>query len=153
MGLQRIGKKERAYVEQVLVSQFRSSAGCEMTKRLEQAFADRFGVGYAVSFINGTATLHAALVAGGVQPGDEVIVPPLTMASTAFAVLHANAIPVFADVGPETWTIDPESVRQLITPKTKAVIPVSLYGLAPDLERKFFVICYDHATLTAGQMF
>ncbi len=133
MILERIGKKEKEYVRQVLASQFRSSAGSEMTGRLEAAFAARFGVDYAVSFINGTATLHAALAAAGVQPGDEVIVPPLTMASTAFAVLHADAIPVFADVDPGTWTLSPESIKREITAKTRAIIPVSLYGLAPDM--------------------
>ena len=105
-----------------------------MMKRLEQAFAERFGVRYAISFINGTATLHAALAAAGVGPGDEVIVPPLTMASTAFSVLHAGAVPVFADIDPRTWTIDPQSIAERITERTKAIIPVSIYGLSPDMD-------------------
>ncbi|MBI3960788.1 MAG: DegT/DnrJ/EryC1/StrS family aminotransferase [Chloroflexi bacterium] len=132
--MQRIGERERAYVQQVLDSQFRTSAGSLMTKPLEQLFAETFDSRFAIAFINGTATMHAALAAAGVGPGDEVIVPPLTMASTAFAVLHANAIPVFADIDPKTWTIDPQAIAACITPRTKAIIPVSIYGLAPAMD-------------------
>ena len=133
-GLRRITEKERDYVMEVLDSGFRTSAGGFMTKRLEEKFAEKFKVKYAISFINGTATLHAGLVAAGVGPGDEVIVPPLTMASTAFAVLHANAIPVFADIDPNTYTIDPKDIERHITSHTRAIIPVALYGLAPDMD-------------------
>jgi len=132
--MERISERERQYVSEVLDSQFRTSAGSSMTKRLEETFARVFGVKYAISFINGTATMHAALAAAGIGPGDEVIVPPLTMASTAFAVLHANAVPVFADINPRTWTIDPRSIEERITPYTKAVIPVAIYGLSPDMD-------------------
>ena len=132
--IQRIGERERAYVQQVLDAQFRSSAGSMMTKPLEELFAKTFHSRFAIAFINGTATMHAALAAAGVGAGDEVIVPPLTMAATAFAVLHANAIPVFADIDPDTWTIDPKAIARCITPRTKAIIPVSIYGLAPDMD-------------------
>lgn len=131
--MKRIGDKEREYVLEVLDSQFRSSAGSNMTNRLEKEFAKRFGVKYAIAHINGTATMHSALAAAGIGPGDEVIVPPLTMASTSFAVLHANAVPVFADIDPHTFNIDPEDIRRKITPYTKAIIPVALYGLSPDM--------------------
>jgi perosamine synthetase len=113
--VQRIGERERAYVLEVLDAQFRTSAGSMMTRRLEETFAQVFGVGYAISFINGTATMHAALAAAGVGPGDEVIVPPLTMASTSFAVLHAGATPVFADVHPDMWTIMETASRHNLT--------------------------------------
>lgn len=132
--MERISDLERKYIKEVLDSQFRSSAGSTITKRLEEKFAKTFNSKYAISFINGTATMHAVLVAAGVGPGDEVIVPPLTMASTSFAVLHAGALPVFADIDPYTWTIDPESIQDRITERTKAIIPVSLYGLAPDMD-------------------
>ena len=132
--IQRVGEKERQYVEEVLSNNFRSSAGYKMTKRLEDAFAEKFGVNYAVAFCNGTATLHAALEVLGVREGDEVIVPPLTMSSTTFCVLQANATPVFADVDPDTFQIDAKSIESKITSKTKAIIPVSLYGLAPDFD-------------------
>ena len=101
--MSRISEKERAYISEVLDSQFSTSAGSMMTKRLEEKFAELFGVKYAISHANGTATMHSALVAAGVGPGDEVIVPPLTMASTSFAVLHANAVPVFADIDADTF--------------------------------------------------
>jgi len=131
---QRITERERAYVQEVLDTQFHTSAGSLMTTRLEHKFAEVFHSNYAISFINGTATMHSALVAAGVGPGDEVIVPPLTMASTAWVVLQAQATPVFADIDPYTWTIDPRSVAERLTPRTKAIIPVAIYGLSPDMD-------------------
>lgn len=130
----RIGDQERRYVDEVLNSQFSSASGSVMTGRLERLFAETYGTRFAVSFINGTATLHAALVAAGVGPGDEVIVPPLTMASTSFAVLQAGATPVFADIHPLKWTLDPASVADHLTDRTRAVIPVGIYDLPADLD-------------------
>ena len=130
----RISEKERAYVSEVLDSQFRTSAGNIMTRRLEEKFAELFGVKYAISHINGTATMHSALVAGGIGPGDEVIVPPLTMASTSLAVLHADAIPIFADIDADTFNINPADIQRKITSHTRAIIPVALYGLSPDMD-------------------
>ena len=132
--MKRIGSREREYVLEVLDSQFHTSAASNMTKRLEETFAGKYGVKYAIAHINGTATMHAALAACDVGPGDEVIVPPLTMASTSFAVLHANAAPVFAEVDPNTFTIDPIDIQKRITPRTRAIIPVALYGLSPDMD-------------------
>lgn len=130
----RIGEQERKYVLEVLDTHFRNSRAGMMTRRLEEKFAEVFGVKYAISHINGTATLHSALAAACVGPGDEVIVPPLTMSSTSFAVLHANAIPVFADIQPDTFNIDPADIARKITPRTRAIIPVALYGLSPDMD-------------------
>jgi perosamine synthetase len=130
----RVTEKERSYIMEVLDGEFRKSVEGRMTEMLEKKFAGIFGVKYAISHVNGTVTMHSALVAAGVGPGDEVIVPALTMASTAFSALYANAKPVFADVSPDTFTIDPEDVRKLITPRTRAIIPVSLYGLSPDMD-------------------
>lgn len=130
----RIGPKEYQYVAQLLDSGFPGAADVHFTARLEAAFAEKFACGYAISHANGTATLHSALAAVGVEPGDEVIVPPLTMASTALAVLHQGAVPVFADIRPDTFLIDPESVRRRITPRTRAIITVALYGLSPDMD-------------------
>jgi perosamine synthetase len=132
--MDRITDLERRYVLEVLDGQFRTSAGSSMTRRLEERFAASFGCEYAISFINGTATMHAALAAAGIGPGDEVIVPPLTMASTAFAVLHAGAIPVFTDIDPHTWTLAPASVAAAVTPRTRGVIPVAIYGLSTDMD-------------------
>ena len=132
--IKRIGDKEREYVNEVLNNSFSNSSSYKMVKRLEDEFAKKFGAKYAVAFCNGTATLHIALEAAGVGLGDEVIVPPLTMSATTFAVFHANAIPVFADVDPDTFEISADSIEAKITPRTKAIIPVSLYGLAPDMD-------------------
>lgn len=130
----RISSNEYKYVEEVLKKRFCSSSGSFMTKKLETLFQEKFSSKYAIAHCNGTATLHCALLAAGVAPGDEVIVPPLTMSSTAFAVLHCNAVPVFADVDPLTFVISPESIKKKITEKTKAIITVALYGLSPDME-------------------
>jgi perosamine synthetase len=131
--LARVSERERIYVEQVLDSAFRSSSGATMGTRLERAFAGLVLADFAIAFVNGTATLHAALAAAGVGPGDEVIVPPLTMASTTLAVQQAGAVPVFADVDRDTFVIDPASVAERITSRTRAIMPVALYGLPPDL--------------------
>lgn len=132
--IERVSDLEREYVSEVLESSFRGSKGANMMSRLESAFAEKFGVEYAISFVNGTSTMHAALEALQVGEGDEVIVPPLTMSATTFAVLQANATPVFADVNPDTFQIDAGSIVQRITEKTKAIITVSLYGLSPDMD-------------------
>ena len=97
--MNRIGVDESKYVEQVLSGGFRSSQGAVFMQKLENEFSKTFGVQkIAFPFCNGTATMHTVLEAIGIQPGDEVIVPPLTMSSTAFSVLQANGTPVFADV-------------------------------------------------------
>ena len=101
---------------------------------LEKAFAAKMGTKHAINFVNGTATLHAALEAAGVGIGDEVIAPPLTMSATSIAILQANAIPVFADVDEKTFLISPKSIEEKITQRTKAIIVVSLYGLMPDMD-------------------
>ncbi len=132
--IKRIGEKEEEYVKEVLHSEFRGPRDTKMLRRAEEAFSKRMGVEYSVGHINGTATLHSALYAAGVRAGDEVIVPPLTMAATTMAVLQQDAIPVFADVVEETLQIDPKSIEKLITPRTKAIITVALYGLSPDMD-------------------
>ncbi len=131
----RVDDREYAYLTELLDSGFPDgSASAGFLGRLERRFAETFGSKYAISFTNGTATLHAALVAAGVGPGDEVIVPPLTMASTSLAVLQANAVPVFADIDSRTFNISAASIAERITPQTKAIITVALYGLSPDMD-------------------
>ena len=132
--MERISSLERKYVQNVLDNDFRSSSGAKYTKKLEDLFAKKIGVKNAISFTNGTATMHASLEAMGIGPGDEVIVPPLTMSATTFAVLQANATPIFADVDEDTFTISPKDVERKITTRTKAIIPVSLYGLSSDID-------------------
>jgi perosamine synthetase len=142
----RISGNEYTYVKEVLDTGFSSSQGSRMMTRLEQAFAERFGMLYAISHINGTATMHSVLEAVGVGPGDEVIVPPLTMASTTFVVLQTGATPVFADVDPDTYQIDPKSIEERITVNTKAIITVALFGLSPDMD-KIMKIAEKHSLL------
>lgn len=132
--IQRVGDLEKKYVDEVLASEFRGSKGVNMLGRLEAAFSKKFNVQYSIGHVNGTATLHSALFAAGVRAGDEVIVPPLTMAATCMAVLQADAVPVFADVVEDTFQIDPKAIEKLITPRTKAIITVALYGLSPDMD-------------------
>ena len=130
----RIGDAEYEYVRQVLESGFPGSANVSFLAKLETAFAEKFNCKYAISHANGTATLHSALAGCGRSADDEMIVPPLTMASTSLAVLHQGAVPVFADIDPGTFLIDPESIRSRITSRTRAIITVALYGLSPDMD-------------------
>jgi dTDP-4-amino-4,6-dideoxygalactose transaminase len=100
----------------------------------EQAWASWCGVPHAVAVSSGTAALHTALVAVGVGPGAEVILPSHTFASTALAVLQAGGIPVFCDVS-EDQTLDPRRIEQLVTGSTRAVLVVHLYGVVADMGR------------------
>ncbi|MEK9568705.1 MAG: DegT/DnrJ/EryC1/StrS family aminotransferase [Alphaproteobacteria bacterium] len=138
--MNRITDLEKKYVLQVLESGFRTSSGATFMQKFEAAFASKFGASHAISCVNGTATMHAILEAAGVGVGDEVIVPPLTMSATSFAVLQANATPVFADVCPDTFLIDPKSIGKCITDKTKAIITVALYGLSPEIDEIYQII-------------
>jgi len=141
--MERISEKEREYVKEALDNGFATSLNSVFNNRLEREFARRFNVPYAIGHCNGTATMHTALAALGVASGDEVIVPPLTMSSTAFAVLHNNSIPVFADVDKETFNISAECIERVITAKTRAVITVALYGLSPDYDA-IMDVCRKH---------
>lgn len=97
-------------------------------ERFEREFADFCGVRHCVAVSNGTVAIHLALKVLNIGRGDEVIVPDLTFVATANAVVLAEATPVIADVRPSDWCLDPESVESLITPRTRAIIPVHLYG-------------------------
>ena len=130
----RFGQSELAYVREVIDSGFGSGTSGSMNNRFEQAFAEKVGANFAVTFNSGTSTLHAALDAVGVGYGDEVITSPLTVISNLDVILAQNAIPVFADIDPDTFNIDPEDVARKVTPKTRAIMPVSLYGLSCDLD-------------------
>ncbi len=125
---------ELKYVKEVLDSGFGSSTIGTMNQRFEAAFAKRFGSKYAVASNSGTSTLHQALMAFGVGPGDEVIVPALTVVMCGYAVMYAGAKPVFADVLPDTFLIDPKDIEKKITKNTKAIMPVHLYGQVCDME-------------------
>ena len=130
----RFSGNELNYVREVIDSGFGSGTSGGMNNRFEKAFAEKVGVKYAVTFNSGTSTLHAALHALDVNAGDEVIIPPLTVISNVDAIFAQNAIPVFADIDPDTFNIDPEDIRKKISDKTKAIMPVSLYGLSCDFD-------------------
>jgi perosamine synthetase len=108
-------------------------AAPEMTA-LQTEFAALTGARYCLATNSGTAALHIALAAAGVRRGDEVIVPALSFVATAQAVLHQGATPVFADVEPETYAIDPKHVAPLVTARTRAIVAVHLHGLPADME-------------------
>lgn len=100
----------------------------------EQAFAEYNGVDHAVAVNSGTAALHAALLANGIGKGDEVITSPFSFVATANSVLFTGATPVFADIEPEAFILDPGLVAEKITPRTKAIMPVHLYGHPADMD-------------------
>jgi len=130
----RVGVADRKYINEVLDCGFGNWESADMLARFEKAFAEKFGVPFAISMNSGSGTLLSCLLAAGVGPGDEVIVPTVTMAATAFAVIQCGAVPVFADSDPRTFNVDPADVERKITPFTRAVIPVCLFGLPADFD-------------------
>ncbi|MBU2610976.1 MAG: DegT/DnrJ/EryC1/StrS family aminotransferase [Chloroflexi bacterium] len=118
---------EVEYVNDCVRSGWVSSLG-KYIPEFEQGFAAFCGVRHGIAVSNGTAALHLALVALGIGPGDEVIIPTLTFIATANAVHYTGATPVFADSESETWNLDPQDVARRITPRTRAIIPVHVYG-------------------------
>lgn len=138
-----IGDEERLAVDKVMRSGVLSKfIGCwdpdffggEKIKEFEQNCADYFGVKHAITVNSWTSGLICALGAIGIEPGDEVITTPWTMCATATSILHWNAIPVFADIEPETFNIDPNSVEKNITEYTKAIMAVDIFGHSCDIE-------------------
>jgi dTDP-4-amino-4,6-dideoxygalactose transaminase len=125
---------DRAAVARVLDRGVLSGAGAPEMRALETEFADVVGARYCLATNSGTAALHLALAAAGVGPGDEVIVPALSFIATAQAVLHQRATPVFADVDPTTYTLDPADLAPRITPRTRAIVAVHLHGLPADMD-------------------
>lgn len=128
-----IGQKETEYVMDCLTSTWISSVGAYID-RFEEAFAKVAGTKHAVSCSNGTVALHLALLALGVKPGDEVLVPTLTFIACANSVTYCGAKPVLVDVDPEIWSIDPRQIEALITPKTRGIIAVHLRGHPADMD-------------------
>jgi len=106
--------------------------GGTSVKALESKFSNKFGVKHAISVNSWTSGLVCALGAIGIEPGDEVITTPWTMSATAMAIVHWNGIPIFADIDPDTYNLDPDSVRRAITPKTKAILAADIFGLPCD---------------------
>jgi perosamine synthetase len=128
-----IGLREKELVLDALDSGWVSSIG-KYIDQFETNFARYCGTEYAIAVSNGTTGLHLALATLGLQPGDEVIIPDLTFVATANAVAYTGATPVLADIDPDTLCIDPASVKSLITERTKAIVPVHLYGHPADMD-------------------
>jgi perosamine synthetase len=114
------------------------------TKEFERRFAEYVGARHAVAVNSCTAALHIALAAAGIGPGDEVIVPTMTFCATANVVIHLGATPVIVDVEADTLNMSPRSLEAAITPRTKAVIPVHLYGHPADLDRIGAIASANH---------
>ncbi len=128
-----VSGNELNYIMECIKTNWLSSQG-PFVRRFEQEFGHYVGSPHAVAVCNGAAALHLALIALGVGPGDEVIVPDLTFAASVNAVLHAGATPVLVDVTRDTWTLDPKGVARAITSQTKAIMPVHLYGQPCEME-------------------
>lgn len=124
---------ELEYVTDCIKTNWISSQG-KYVRQFEEVFASYCSMPYGLAVSNGTVALHLALEALGVGPGDEVIVPDLTFAATINAVLYTGATPVLVDIEPIAWTIDTKQVEKAITKKTKAIIPVHLYGQACQMD-------------------
>jgi perosamine synthetase len=129
-----IGNQEARYVMSALKSTWISSSGAFIDK-FESSFAQFCNVRYATSCSNGTAALHLALLALDIGSGNEVILPSFTFIATANAIRYVGAIPVFVDIDPKTWNIDPEQIEKKITSRTKAIIPVHIYGYPSDMDK------------------
>lgn len=127
---------ELAYVEDAVRSGWISSGG-EYLRRFEEGFAAYCGVRHGIGTTSGTTALHLALAALGVGPGDEVIIPDFTMIACAFAVCYTGAMPVVVDADPLSWNIDVAQVARKLTPRTKAIMAVHIYGHPADMDPLF----------------
>jgi len=149
---------ELKYVTECIATNWISSQG-SFVRRFEAEFAARLDVPHALAVSNGTVALHLALKAFDIGPGDEVIVPDLTFAATINSVLHAGATPVIVDVDALTWNIDPAAIAAVITPRTRAIMPVHLYGQPADMDaimalaERHGLIVIEDAAEAAGALY
>jgi len=128
-----IGEKELEYVTDCVKTNWISSKG-KYVEEFENNFAKYCDFKYGVATTNGTTALHLALACLGISKGDEVIIPSFTMIATAFAVVYCGAKPVLVDAKPDTWNIDVKKIEEKITDKTKAIMPVHIYGHPCDMD-------------------
>lgn len=128
-----ITPEARKFVSNCLRTGWISSAG-PYVNQFEEAFARYVGRRYGVAVSSGTAALHCALIALGLGPGDEVIVPAFTMISTLFSIMYTGARPVFVDCEPDTFTLDPGQLARAVTRRTRAIMPVHIFGHAADMD-------------------
>lgn len=155
-GRQSISEEDIQAVVDVLRSDYLTT-GPKVTE-FENTVANYVGAKYAVAVSNGTAALHIACLAAGIQPGDEVIVSPITFAASANCVLYCGGKPVFADIKPDTYNIDPEDIERKITSKTKAIIAVHYTGQPCEMdeitaiaEEHNLVVIEDGAQVISGE--
>jgi perosamine synthetase len=125
--------REKEYLEECIKTRWISSEG-PFVKRFEQEMATRFGMQEGVAVSNGTAALEVALYALDLAPGSEVIMPSFTIISCALACLRLSLVPIFVDIDPVAWTMDPRQVRAKLTAKTGAIMPVHIYGNPVDMD-------------------
>lgn len=155
-----LGKEEIDAVTEVLSSGMIAQG--PKVEEFELAFSEYTGCKYAAAVNSGTAALHIALLANGIGKGDEVITSPFSFIATANSVLYTGAKPVFADIESDTYNIDPERIQEKITPKTRAILPVHLYGHPADMkaiteiaeDNKLIVIedaCQSHGAACLGK--
>lgn len=128
-----ITQKEIDYVTDAVTNAWYSNANI-YNEKFEKAFADYIGVGYAITLPSCTSAIHLSLVAAGIGEGDEVIVPDITWIASAAPINYVDAKPVFVDIDSRSWCMSVESFKAAITPKTKAVIPVNLYGNISEMD-------------------
>ena len=125
---------ETKYIQEIMENAKLSCTSGNWTSMLEKDFAKKFECKYGVASNSGTSTMHSALLAVGVKPGDEVISPALSVIMNTSTTIHANSIPVYVDIDPETFCIDPKKIEEKITSKTKAIFIVNVYGLPCDID-------------------
>src|SRR5258706_15213503 len=126
-----LGQAELDSIAEVLAGPILTTG--ETVSRFERRFADYLGAKHALGVTSCTGALHMSLLALGIGPGDEVITTPMTFIATATSILEAGASPIFVDVEPDTGNLDANLVEAAITPRTKAIMPVHLYGLMCDM--------------------
>jgi len=149
-----VDEEDVGEVVKVLKSDFLTTG--PKIEEFEKRFADYVGAKYAVSISNGTAALHAACFAAGINEGDEVITSPITFAASANCVLYQGGKPVFADINPKSYNIDVEDIERKITKKTKAIIPVDFTGQAVDIDgineiaKKYGLVVIEDAAHSLG---
>lgn len=129
-----IGEEEERLVLEVLRSGKLNRVYGDKVKTLEKEFAKLMGVKYAVASTSGTAAIHVALAAVGVSPGDDVVTAPITDMGTIAPIMFQGAVPIFADINEDTYTVDPRSVEKRITEKTAAIVPVHIFGMPADMD-------------------
>ena len=129
-----VTQKEREAINRVIDKKIFWGADAPEVSALEKEWSEFVGSKYCIATNSGTAALHIAVKGAGIQAGDEVITTALTFVASALAIFHANAIPVFVDIDPKTYNIEPKKIEAKITDKTKAIMPVHLHGLPADMD-------------------